>query len=75
MADEDRVLWGVQIHVVPAAVPWPQPAVMNMLITAPTETQARYHALIAVGMLNRAVMVDPEYGSMVYAEAVPEVSG
>lgn len=72
--DKDRILWGVQVHVVPMPVPWPQPAVMTMLITAPTELDARRHALIAAAMCGRSVLVDDD-GSMVYAEPVTETSG
>lgn len=67
----EDILWGVQVHVTPAPVPWPQPAIMHFLVTAPTELDARQHALIAAGFLGRSVLVDPDYGSMAYAAEVP----
>lgn len=72
--DDENILWAVQVHVLPMPVPWPQPAVMEILIAAPDEGAARQHALIAAAFLGRGIMVD-QNGSMVYVEAVPEVSG
>jgi len=71
---DENTLWAVQVHVLPRPVPWPQPSILEILVAAPDEMAAKQHALLAAAFLGLGVLVDHN-GSMVFVEAVPEISG